>query len=67
MADMGKLEPSVLFIPNPRRSELIPEALPILIEYLQEDFVGEVVDRHGSGRRQVMMNGAQCIYRWKIS
>ena len=50
MAHMGKLEPSVFVIPNPLRTGLVPEALTIEIEYLQEDFVGEVVDCHGSGR-----------------
>jgi hypothetical protein len=38
---MGKLEPSILVIPNPLRTEFVSEALPIEIKYLQEDFVGE--------------------------
>jgi hypothetical protein len=48
MAHMRKLEPPVLVIPNPLRTGLVPEALPIEIEYFQEDIVVEVVD--GSGR-----------------
>ena len=47
MAHMGKLEPAILVIPNPLRTELIAERVPIAVEYLQEDFVGEVVDCHG--------------------
>jgi hypothetical protein len=46
MAYMRKLEPSVLGIPNPLRIKLVPEALPIEVEYLQEDFV---VEGHSSG------------------
>jgi hypothetical protein len=55
MAHMSELEPSILVIPNPRETGLDPEAPPIYIEYFQEDHVGEVVDRHGSGRRPVMI------------
>jgi hypothetical protein len=47
---MGKLEPSILVIPNPLRIERVAQCLPIEVEYLQEDFVGDVVDCHGSGR-----------------
>jgi hypothetical protein len=50
MAHMGKLEPSVLVIPNPLAIERVAECPPIEIEYFQEDFVGDVVDCHGSGR-----------------
>ena len=49
MAHMGKLEPPVLVIPGPLRTELVAECVPIAVEYLQEDFVGDVVDCHGSG------------------
>jgi hypothetical protein len=49
MAYVGKLEPSVLVIPNYLRTELVPEALPIEVEDLQEDVVVEAVDCHGSG------------------
>ena len=45
MAHMGKLEPSILVVPNTLM--LVHEALAILIEYLQEDFAGEVVDCRG--------------------
>ena len=48
MAYMRKLEPSVLVIPNPLRTGLVPEALPIEVEYLQEDIVVEG-DCRGSG------------------
>ena len=51
MAHMGKLEPSILVIPNPLRTERVAECVPIEIEYLQEDFIGDVVDCHGSGTR----------------
>jgi hypothetical protein len=44
---MGKLEPPVLVIPSSLRTEFISEALPIEIEHLQEDIVGE---GHGLGR-----------------
>jgi hypothetical protein len=37
---MGKLEPPILVIPNPLRTELIAECVPIEVEYLYEDFVG---------------------------
>ena len=47
---MGKLEPSVLVIPNTLGTELIAECVPISIEYLQEDIAGEVFDCYGSGR-----------------
>jgi hypothetical protein len=44
---MGKLEPSVLVIPSHPRTE----SVPVEIEYLQEDIVGDlvggVVDCHG--------------------
>ena len=52
MANMGKLEPSVLVIPIPFGIELSPEALPIEVEYLQEDVVVKAAsDCHSSGRR----------------
>ena len=49
MAHMGELEPPVLVIPGPLRTEWVAECVPIEVEYLQEDFVGEVVDCHGLG------------------
>jgi hypothetical protein len=48
---MGKFETSVLVIPNTLITGLVAEALPIEIEYLQEDFFGEVADCYGSGSR----------------
>ena len=53
MAHMGKLEPPVLVVPNPLRTELISECVPIEVEYLQEDIIGEVVDCHDSDRGTV--------------
>ena len=55
MAHVGKLEPTVLVIPN---SELVSEGLPVEIEYLQENFIREVMDCHGSGGRAVGITGA---------
>ena len=66
MANMGKLEPSVLVIPNPLRTELVSECLPIEIKYLQEDFVGKVVDCHGSGRRPATITGANVSFGRKL-
>ena len=45
---MSKLEPPVLVIPNPLRTEWVPKGLTIEVEYLQEDIVGEIADCHGS-------------------
>jgi hypothetical protein len=42
MAHMSKLEPPILVIPNPLRTERVPESAAIEIEYLQKDIVGEV-------------------------
>ena len=53
MAHMGELEPPVLVVPSPLRTELISECVPIEVEYLQEDFIGEVFDCHGSDRGTV--------------
>jgi hypothetical protein len=50
MAHVGKFEPSVLAIPILLRTGYVPKALPIEIEYLQEDFADEAVDCHSSGR-----------------
>jgi hypothetical protein len=50
MAHTGKPKPPVFVIPNPLRSGMVPEALPVEIEYFQEDFVKEIVDCHGLGR-----------------
>ena len=44
-----KFEPPVL-IPNPFRTQLVSEGLPIEVEYLQEDIIEEVVDCHSLGR-----------------
>jgi hypothetical protein len=41
MAHMARFESSILVIPNPVRTRLVPEGLPIKIKYLPEDFVGE--------------------------
>ena len=49
MAHVGELEPSVLVIPNPLGTEIVPKTLPIEVEYLQEDVVVEGADCHGSG------------------
>jgi hypothetical protein len=48
MAHMGKFEPPILVIPNSQREIL--KAPVIVIEYLQEDFAGEVVDCHSPVR-----------------
>ena len=50
MAHMRELEPSVLIVPNPLGTGMVPKALPIEVEYLQEDVVVEVADCHGSSR-----------------
>jgi hypothetical protein len=62
---MGKLEPSILVIPIPIRTGLVPKGQPIEVEYFQEDFVGEVVDRHSSGRRPVTIAGANASFSGK--
>ena len=49
VAHVGELEPSVLVIPNPLGTEIVPKTLPIEVEYLQEDVVVEGADCHGSG------------------
>jgi hypothetical protein len=48
MAYMSKFEPPILVIPNSLRG--IFEYLAIVIEYLQENFAGEVVDCHSPVR-----------------
>lgn len=48
-AHISKFEPPVL-IPNPFRTQLVSEGLPIEVEYLQEDIIEEVVDCHSLGR-----------------
>ena len=53
MTNMGKLEPSVLVIPNP-----LMEALPIGVEYIQEDVFSKVDDCHGSRARSARIMGA---------
>ena len=64
MAHMGEFEPTVLVIPNPLRTELIAKCMPIAVEYLQEDFIGEVVDCHGPGRWAVRITGARVSFGW---
>ena len=49
-AHISKFEPPVLLIPNPLRTQLVSEGLPIEVEYLQEDIIEEVVDCHSLGR-----------------
>ena len=66
MAHVGKLEPSVLAIPIPLKTGYVPKALPIKIEYLQEDFVDEVVDCHGSGGWRVWIAGAKTSFGEKL-
>jgi hypothetical protein len=46
MAHMNKLEPPILVVPNSQREISATKALTIVIEYFQEDFVGEVVECH---------------------
>ena len=61
MANMGKLEPSVLVIPN-----LLMEALPIGVEYIQEDVFSEVDDCHGSRERSARIMGAAKVSFGKL-
>lgn len=66
MAHVGKLEPSVLAIPIPLKTAYVPKALPIKIEYLQEVFVDEVVDCHGSSGWRVWITGAKTSFGEKL-
>ena len=50
---MSEFEPPILVIPNSQREIL--KYLVIVIEYLQEDFAGEVVDCHRPARRPVLI------------
>jgi hypothetical protein len=49
MAYMSKLEPPILVTPNSQRGTPAND-LEIVVEYLQEDFAGEVVDCHSPVR-----------------
>ena len=67
MARMGELEPSVLVVPNLLIIGLpvVPEALPIEIEYLQKNFVWKAADGRSSGRitRVKVSFGGKLVYR----